>query len=61
MKEKIRALIAEKILEQGRINIVIKNLSVMDLLDNDTLDRYLQDKENLEKDIVKLREILKSL
>jgi hypothetical protein len=61
MKEKIRALIAEKILEQGRINIMIKNLSVMDLLDNDTLDRYLQDKENLEEDIVKLREILRSL
>jgi hypothetical protein len=61
MKEKIKALIAEKILEQGRINIVIKNLGVMDMLDNDTLDQYLQDKENLENDIIKLKEILKTL
>ena len=61
MKEKIKALIAEKIMEQGRINITIKNLSIMDLLDNETLDKYLQDKENLENDIIKLKEILKSL
>ena len=61
MKEKIKALIAEKIMEQGRINIIMKNLSIMDLLDNETLDKYLQDKENLENDIIKLKEILKSL
>ena len=61
MKEKIKALIAEKILEQGRINIVMKNLSIMDMLDNDTLNQYLQDKENLEQDIIKLKQILKSL
>ena len=61
MKEKIKALIAEKIMEQGRINIIMKNLSIMDLLDNETLDKYLQDKGNLENDIIKLKEILKSL
>ena len=61
MREKIKALIAEKILQQGRINIVMKNLSVMDMLDNDTLDQYLQDKKNLEQDITKLKQILKSL
>ena len=61
MKEKIKALIAEKIMEQGKINIIMKNLSIMDLLDNETLDKYLQDKENLENDIIKLKEILKSL
>ena len=61
MKEKIKALIAEKILEQGRINIVMKNLSIMDMLDNNTLNQYLQDKENLEQDIIKLKQILKSL
>ena len=60
MKEKVKALIAEKIIEQGRINITIKNLSIMDLLDNETLDKYLQDKGNLENDIIKLKEILKS-
>ena len=61
MKEKIKKLIADKIMEQAKINLLIQNLSALNLLDNDTLDGLLHDKTMLEEDINKLKEILKSL
>ena len=61
MKEKIKKLIADKIMEQAKINLLIQNLSALNLLDNDTLAGLLHDKAMLEEDIDKLKEILKSV
>ncbi len=46
---------------QAKINILLQNLSALDLLDNDTLDALLNDKKMLEDDVAKLNEILKSI
>lgn len=61
MKEKIRHLIAGKIIEQGEIKILIHNLARNGGLTDQLQNQYLDRLNALEEDIENLRKVLKIL
>ncbi|OJV17503.1 MAG: hypothetical protein BGO21_13645 [Dyadobacter sp. 50-39] len=61
MKEKIRHLIAEKIIEQGQIKIRMRNLAVVEKLSEEVQNYFLDRLRNLDEDIETLKKILKQL
>lgn len=61
MKEKIRHLIAGKIIEQGEIKLLIHNLARNGGLTHQLQNQYLDRLNALEEDIENLRKVLKIL
>ncbi|MGV3600460.1 MAG: hypothetical protein ACO1N1_04595 [Dyadobacter fermentans] len=61
MKEKIRHLIAEKIIEQGQIKIRMRNLAVVGKLSEEAQNYFLDRLDSLDDDIETLKNMLKQL
>lgn len=61
MKEKIRHLIAGKIIEQGEIKLLINNLARNGGLTDQLQNQYLDRLNALEEDIENLKKVLKIL
>ncbi|ACT94273.1 hypothetical protein [Dyadobacter fermentans] len=61
MKEKIRHLIAEKIIEQGQIKIRMRSLAVVGKLSEEVQNYFLDRLSSLDDDIKTLKNMLKQL
>jgi len=61
MKEKIRHLIAGKIIEQGEIKLLIHNLARNGGLTDQLQNQYLDRLQALEEDIENLKKVLRIL
>ncbi len=61
MKEKIRHLIAGKIIEQGEIKLLIHNLAKSGRSSDPLLNQYLDRLNALEEDIENLKKVLRML
>jgi transposase len=59
MKEKIRQLIAEKIIEQGNIKTQMRNLVIVDKLTEEIQNYCLDKLRQLDEDIETLKKVLK--
>ena len=61
MEEQIKQLIAQCIIAQGQINVVLRNLTVSGLADDEKISYFLDEKEKLENRITDLKVILKKI
>ncbi len=61
MKEKIRHLIAAKIIEQGQIKTRMRGLVAISRLSEEIQNYYLDRLRNLDEDIETLKRVLKQL
>ena len=61
MKEKIRHIIAGKIIEQRQIKIRLRSLAAIDRLSEEIQNYYLDRLHSLDEDIETLKRILKQL
>lgn len=61
MEEQIKQLIAQCIIAQGQINVVLRNLTVSGLADDEKISHFLDEKEKLENRITDLKVILKKI
>ena len=61
MKEKIKQLIANQLMRQAEINVLLQNLSSMGNWDEELINQLLDEKQKTEDTINKLRAYLKSL
>lgn len=61
MEEQIKQLIAQCIIKQGQINVVLRNLTVSGLADDERINHFLDEKEKLENRITDLKVILKKI
>ena len=61
MEEQIKQLIAQCIIAQGQINVVLRNLTVSGLADDERINHFLDEKEKLENRITDLKVILKKI
>ena len=61
MKEKIKQLIANQLLRQAEINVILQNLSSMGNWDEELINQLLDEKQKTEDTINKLSVYLKSL
>ena len=59
MREKIKQLIAEQIIEQSKLKLMIRNLSVINELSDAQLSELLDEIAKIETIIQKLRQFLK--
>ena len=61
MKHKIKQLIAERLIEQGKLKIFLRNLEVSGLLTEELQNKILDDLLQLDQEIQKFEAIYKSL
>ncbi|SDE31694.1 hypothetical protein SAMN04487996_104337 [Dyadobacter soli] len=61
MKEKIRHIIAGKVIEQGQIKTRMRSLAAIDKLSKEIQNYYLDRLRNLDEDIETLKRMLKQL
>lgn len=61
MKHKIKQLIAERLIEQGKLKTFLRNLEVSGLLTEEIQNKILDDLLQLDKEIQKFEAIYKSL
>ena len=59
MREKIKQLIAEQIIEQSKLKLMIRNLSVINELSDAQLSELLDEIDKIETTIQKLRQFLR--
>jgi hypothetical protein len=61
MREKILQLIAEQLMEQGKLKLTMRNLSIIDELSDEMANRILDEIKEKEEIIIKLKQILKEI
>ena len=59
MREKIKQLISEQIIEQSKLKLMIRNLSVINELSDAQLSELLDEIDKIETTIQKLRQFLR--
>ena len=61
MKEKIRHLIAVKLIEKGDLKLQMRNLILLDMLTEEIQDYYLDKLRLVDEDIETLKKVLEKL
>lgn len=59
VKEKIKQLIAEHLIRQAQLKLMLSNLNAIDSLTDDYQNKILDEIIEIDKSVMKLREILK--